>query len=73
MKQKYVHDLTVDGYAMGTVWSQGQGRRHEHGPPRPRAPYGTLWTDLDLGRGTRAFDNGGAGNRLPPTARTPRW
>jgi hypothetical protein len=33
-----------------------------------RAPYGTLWTDLDLGRGGRAYDNGGAGNRLPPTA-----
>ena len=64
---KYVHDLTVDGYAMGTVWSKGKGvdmNMDHHG----RAPYGTLWTDLDLGRGTRAFDNGGAGNRLPPTA-----
>jgi hypothetical protein len=64
---KYVHDLTVDGYAMGTVWSKGKGvdmNMDHHG----RAPYGTLWTDLDLGRGTRAFDNGGASNRLPPTA-----
>jgi hypothetical protein len=67
VKVKYVHDLTVDGYAMGTVWSKGKGadmNMDHHG----RAPYGTLWTDLDLGRGTRAFDNGGASNRLPPTA-----
>jgi hypothetical protein len=67
LKKKYVHDLTVDGYAMGTVFSQGKGldmNMDHHG----RAPYGTLWTNLDLGRGSRAFDNGGAGNRLPPTA-----
>jgi hypothetical protein len=67
VRKKYVHDLTVDGYAMGTVWSQGKGvdmNMDHHG----RAPYGTLWTALDLGRGTRAYDNGGAGNRLPPTA-----
>jgi hypothetical protein len=67
MRKKYVHDLTVDGYAMGTVWSKGKGvdiNMDHHG----RAPYGTLWTDLDLGKGTRPFANGGAGNRLPPTA-----
>jgi hypothetical protein len=66
-KQRYIHDLTVDGYAMGTVWSKGKGvnmNMDHHG----RAPYGTLWTDLDLGTGNRAYDNGGAGNRLPPTA-----
>ena len=64
LKQKYVHDLTVDGYAFGTVWSKGKGvdlNMDHHG----RAPYGTLWTDLELGRGSRAFDSGGAGNRLP--------
>jgi hypothetical protein len=67
LRKRYVHDLTVDGYALGTVWSKGKGldmNMDHHG----RAPYGTLWTDLDLGRGARAFDNGGAGNRLPPTA-----
>jgi hypothetical protein len=67
VRKRYIHDLTVDGYALGTVWSKGKGvdmNMDHHG----RAPYGTLWTDLDLGRGTRAFDNGGAGNRLPPTA-----
>jgi hypothetical protein len=73
VRRKYVHDLTVDGYAIGTVWSKGKGidmNMDHHG----RAPTGTLWTDLDLGRGTRAFDNGGAGNRLPATgAYTTVW
>jgi hypothetical protein len=67
LKKRYIHDLTVDGYALATVWSNGKGvdmNMDHHG----RAPYGTLWTNLDLGRGSRAFDNGGAGNRLPPTA-----
>jgi hypothetical protein len=73
VRRKYVHDLTVDGYAIATVWSKGKGldmNMDHHG----RAPTGTLWTDLDLGKGTRAFDNGGAGNRLPPTgAYTTVW
>jgi hypothetical protein len=73
LKQKYVHDLTVDGYAFGTVWSKGKGvdlNFDHHG----RAPYGTLWTDIDIGRGSRPFDSGGAGNRLPGTgAYTTVW
>ena len=73
LKQKYVHDLTVDGYAFGTVWSKGKGvdlNMDHHG----RAPYGTLWTELDLGRGGRPFASGGAGNRLPGTgAYTTVW
>jgi hypothetical protein len=67
LRKKYVHDLTVDGYALGTVYSKGKGvdlDMDHHG----RAPYGTLWTDIDLGKGSRAFNNGGASNRLPPTA-----
>jgi hypothetical protein len=67
VRKKYVHDLTVDGYTMGTVFSDGTGldlNMDHHG----RAPYGTLWTNLNLGRGTRAFASGGASNRLPCTA-----
>jgi hypothetical protein len=67
VRKKYVHDLTIDGYTMGTVFSDGKGldlNMDHHG----RAPYGTLWTNLDLGRGTRAFASGGASNRLPCTA-----
>jgi hypothetical protein len=66
LKQRYIHDLTVDGYAFGTVWSKGKGvnlNMDHHG----RAPYGTLWTDIDIGQAGRAFASGGAGNRLPGT------
>jgi len=67
VRKKYVHDLTVDGYAMGTVFAGGKGvdlNMDHHG----RAPYGTLWTNLDLGKASRAFHSGGAGNRMPHTA-----
>ncbi|HEY0709120.1 MAG TPA: hypothetical protein VGG33_20085, partial [Polyangia bacterium] len=65
VRKRYVHDLTVDGYVMGTVWSKGKGidmNMDHHG----RAPYGNLWTNLDMGRGSRVYNNGGAANRLPP-------
>ena len=64
VKKKFVHDLTVDGYAMGTVWSNGKGvdlNMDHHG----RAPYGTLWSNLDFGAGKRPFGSGGSGNRMP--------
>jgi len=67
VRKKFVHDLTVDGYAMATVWSDGKGtdlNMDHHG----RAPYGTLWSHLDLGKGKRPFGSGGAGNRMPHSA-----
>jgi hypothetical protein len=66
VRKRYLHDLTVDGYVMGTVWSKGKGvdmNMDHHG----RAPYGNLWTNLDMGQGTRIYNNGGAANRLPPS------
>ncbi len=67
VRKKFVHDLTVDGYAMGTVWSNGKGvdlNMDHHG----RAPYGTLWSNLDMGQGKRPFGSGGSSNRLPHSA-----
>jgi hypothetical protein len=67
VRKKFVHDLTVDGYAMGTVWSNGKGvdlNMDHHG----RAPYGTLWSNLDMGAGKRPFGSGGSSNRLPHSA-----
>lgn len=64
VKKTFIHDLSVDGYARGTVWSDGKGVNlcmDHHG----RAPYGTLWTNLDLGAGSRAFQSGGSANRMP--------
>lgn len=67
VKKKFVHDLTVDGYARGIVWSNGKGVdlcMDHHG----RAPYGSLWTNLDMGAGTRPFQSGGSANRMPHSA-----
>jgi hypothetical protein len=64
LRKRYVHDLSVDGYAMTTVWSSGKGvdlNMDHHG----RAPYGTLWTNLDVGAARRPFNSGGSGNRMP--------
>jgi hypothetical protein len=49
------------------VFSNGKGvdlNMDHHG----RAPYGTLWTNLDMGAGTRPFGSGGSANRLPHSA-----
>lgn len=73
IRKTFVHDLSVDNYAFGTVWSRGRGLdlcMDHHG----RAPYGTLWTALDLGAGTRAFESGGAKQRMPHSgAYTTYW
>lgn len=64
VRKTFVHDLTVDGYAFGTVWSRGKGvdlNMDHHG----RAPYGTLWTALDMGAGNRPFASGGSAGRMP--------
>lgn len=67
VRKTFVHDLSVDNYAFGTVWSRGRGVdlcMDHHG----RAPYGTLWTALDLGAGTRPFKSGGSKQRMPHSA-----
>jgi hypothetical protein len=64
VKKKFVHDLTVDAYTSFTVWSEGKGvdlNMDHHG----WAPTASLWTDLDLGAGTRPFASGGKKIRMP--------
>ncbi|HYX34137.1 MAG TPA: glycosyl hydrolase family 28-related protein [Oligoflexus sp.] len=64
IRQTFFHDLTVDDYALMTVWSKGRGldlAMDHHG----RASYGTLWTDIDVGLGTRPFFSGGSSVRMP--------
>ncbi len=59
-----VHDLSVEGYASGTVFSRGRGvdlSLDHHGIQ----PYATLWTDLDVGEGRRTWVHGGTGKRMP--------
>jgi len=57
-RTRFVHDLTVSSGSYFNVFSRGKGvdlalDHHE------RAPTGNLFTDIDLGAGTRAFLCGG--------------
>ena len=74
VRNTFVHDLSVDSYTLGSVWEDGRGvdvNMDHHG----RGNYGTLWTRLDLGAGTRPFASGGtAPLRMPHSgARTAYW
>jgi hypothetical protein len=74
VRSTFVHDLSVDSYTLGSVWADGRGidlNLDHHG----RGNYGTLWTRLDLGAGTRPFASGGtAPLRMPHSgARTAYW
>ncbi len=53
----YVHDLIVDSEMM-TVFRNGSAMnlRADH---HRLSPFGTLWTDLDAGKGERLFMSGG--------------
>jgi hypothetical protein len=56
-KMRFVHDISVSGCA-GVVVSQGAGEdlcfdNHK------RAPYETLYTEIDVGAGTRPWKSGG--------------
>jgi len=67
IKKTFVHDLTVEWYATGVVFASGKGvdlcLDHHRA-----APYGPLFTDIDLGKGSRPFASGGSSNRGPHTA-----
>lgn len=74
VRSTFIHDLSIDSYTLGTVWADGRGvdlNMDHHG----RGNYGTLWTKLDLGAGTRPFASGGtAPLRMPHSgARTAYW
>ena len=72
MRVRFVHDISVSGCA-GVVVSQGRGvdlcfDGHK------RAPYETLYTEIDVGKGTRPWTSGGGaslGKHLG--ARTTFW
>lgn len=59
VKAPYVHDLSVATAETGSVWSRSWGTdlnldHHKGGP------FSNLFTDLDMGAATRAFNSGGA-------------
>jgi hypothetical protein len=64
VQTKIVHDTTVEWYALHTVFSKGRGIDLNMDHHR-EANYSSLFSQLDLGAGTRPFDSGGSNNRGP--------
>ena len=60
----FVHDISVEWYALHTVFSQGRGIDLNMDHHR-EANYSSLFSQLDLGAGTRPFNSGGSSNRGP--------
>lgn len=58
--QKFIHDLSVEGGA-GNVFTSGSGTDlcFDH---HKRAPYENVFTDIDIGSGTRLWKCGGGNN-----------
>lgn len=59
---KYIHDITVQGYGIGNAITNGRGVDLTLDLHR-NAPYGTLFSNLDVGAGRRVFDASGRGDR----------
>lgn len=60
-RAKYIHDVTVSYGSVGNVFSNGKGVDFSMDHHR-RGPYENLFSNLDLGEGTRAFLSGGSLN-----------
>lgn len=69
----YVHDLTVEGFANGNVFTNGSGISINCDHHR-NAPYENLFTDLDVGDPRRLYESSGREDRGPHSgARTTFW
>ena len=62
VQTRFVHDISVEWYALHTVFSKGRGVDLNMDHHR-EANYASLFSQLDCGAGTRPFDSGGSGNR----------
>ena len=62
VQTKFVHDISVEWYALHTVYSKGRGIDLNMDHHR-EANYSSLFSQLDLGAGTRPFNSGGSSNR----------
>ncbi len=63
---RFIHDLTVQS-AIGCVFAEGKGVDINFDHHR-WAPYENLFTDIDVGRGSRVFASSGGGMRGNHTA-----
>jgi hypothetical protein len=62
VQTKFVHDISVEWYALHTVFSNGRGVDLNMDHHR-EANYSSLFSNLDCGAGTRPFNSGGSGDR----------
>lgn len=62
VRTKFVHDISVEWYALHTVFANGKGVDLNMDHHR-EANYSSLFSNLDCGAGTRPFNSGGSGNR----------
>lgn len=67
IQAELVHDLTVEWYAYGNVFTQGRGKNITLDHHRAAA-YANLFTQIDLGEATRAWKTGGRSDRGYKTA-----
>jgi hypothetical protein len=64
VQTKFVHDISVEWYALHTVFANGKGQNLNMDHHR-EANYSSLFSNLDCGLCSRPFDSGGSGNRGP--------
>src|SRR5215207_5824621 len=62
VRTKFVHDISVEWYALHTVFSKGRGVDLNLDHHR-EANYSGLFSRIDCGACTRPFDSGGSGDR----------
>ncbi len=62
LQTKFVHDISVEWYALHTVFANGRGVDLNMDHHR-EANYASLFSNLDCGAGTRPFNSGGSGDR----------
>lgn len=62
IRSRFVHDISVEWYALHTVFSKGRGVDLAMDHHR-EANYSSLFTDLECGAGTRPFYSGGSMDR----------
>ena len=62
IKTKFVHDISVEWYALHTVFANGEGEDLNMDHHR-EANYSSLFSNLDCGACTRPFNSGGSSDR----------
>ena len=62
VRTKFVHDISVEWYALHSVFANGRGIDLNMDHHR-EANYSSLFSNLDCGACTRPFNSGGSGNR----------